>query len=52
MCGSNEHKEKCDSPGAIIMRMTGCPSFDARMVDLRGEYKTASAIRTLKDAKP
>jgi hypothetical protein len=29
-CGSYSHKEKCDSPGAIVIGMTGCPAQDSK----------------------
>jgi hypothetical protein len=28
ICGATDHKETCDSPGAIITRSTGCPAHD------------------------
>ena len=30
ICGSTEHRELCDSPGAILTFTTGCPVHDAK----------------------
>jgi hypothetical protein len=31
ICSSTEHREECDSPGAIVVGATGCPTHDAKV---------------------